>query len=311
MLQPGLAAATLLAISLLSAGCAPRASAPGTPIAPSVTAAQTSAAAALTQQILRDSATTAAQKRALIEGRPDLGVALLQELSRGMTPGTPEEYVRIPWLWRTALTAASRNDAQEIRQILDFSLPRGNEPLRDWQAVVVGGGLIDGLGRVGQWPSERLAEIMAGDDALRARYQRALDLASAMSDDPRVPNPTRFDALIMVGMQPWDKVGPQLQRYLAAGVEDELQRGAVVGLNALRAPYVPAVLLASLPNLTDRARTLAITGLLRTEDRTAALLDAVQAGRVTAAQIGAERVAALKAHSNAMIAARARQLFPN
>lgn len=298
------------ALAALLAACSPPASSPGGASAPSVTAAQSSAAAALTQQILRDSAVTAAQKRALIEGRPDLGVALLQELSRGMTPGTPEEYVRIPWLWRTALTAASRNDAQEIRQILDFSLPRGNEPLRDWQAVVVGGGLIDGLSRVNQWPSERLAEIMAGDAGLRARYQRALDLASPMSDDASVPNPTRFDALIMVGMQPWERVGPQLQRYLAAGVEDELQRGAVIGLSALRAPYVPGVLLGALPNLTDRARVLAITGLLRTEDRTTALLDAVQAGRVTAAQIGAERVTGLKAHSNATIAARARVLFP-
>ena len=297
---------SLFALCVLLAACGGASTAAPSPARAPVDPA----AAALVRQILHDSATSQ-ERRALIEGRPELGVALLREFVRDLQPDTEEEYRRIPWIWRTAITAAARNDADELRRILDLSLPRVKEPLADWQAVVVGGGIVDGLSRVGVWPADRVGEILRGNRSLEERWLRAIELAAAMADDATVPNPTRFDALIMVAMQPWERSGAQLQRYLAAGVEDELQRGAVVGLAATRAPHVPGVLLSSLPNLSDRGRTAVLTGMLRTDDRVAALLDAVAAGRVTAAQLGPERIATLKGRADAALRDRARLLFPD
>ena len=41
--------------------------------------------------------------------------------------------------------------------LLDASLPKRGEPLRDWQAVVVGGGAVNGISLEGGWPARRVA----------------------------------------------------------------------------------------------------------------------------------------------------------
>src|SRR6185503_15629514 len=104
----------------------------------------------------------------------------------------PEEYQRIPWIWRVAILAGKRNQAPLLRQILDVSLPELNAPLLDWQAVVLGGGLINGLSQQGLWPGERLEALLKDQPALTPRWRRALDLAAAMADNPEVRQGTRY-----------------------------------------------------------------------------------------------------------------------
>src|SRR6185436_8638196 len=101
------------------------------------------------------------------------------------TPGTPQEYDRIPWIWRVAIACGKRNDAGQIKAVLEASLPHEGEPLRDWQAVVIGGGIINGLSERGLWPGDRVAEILGKDDLLLKRWNTALDFASAMADDEK------------------------------------------------------------------------------------------------------------------------------
>ena len=88
-----------------------------------------------------------------------LAPELLREMVRTMPVGTTEEYRRIPWIWRVAIHAGRGNDTDRIRHLLDLSLPQPGEPLREWQAVVVGGVLINGLSQINVWPNERLREI--------------------------------------------------------------------------------------------------------------------------------------------------------
>ena len=56
---------------------------------------------------------------------------------------------------------ARGDDAKVLAGLIDLSLPRKGEPLRDWQAVVLGGGVINGLSLEGKWPGKRLAELLA------------------------------------------------------------------------------------------------------------------------------------------------------
>src|SRR5262249_17300940 len=88
----------------------------------------------------------AAKRQALIAQHLDRAADLLAALTADLRPGTKEEYRRIPWIWRVAIAAGKRNDTGQLRRILDVALPKAGEPLHDWQAVVLGGGLSNGVG---------------------------------------------------------------------------------------------------------------------------------------------------------------------
>jgi hypothetical protein len=218
-------------------------------------------------------------------------------MTRDLPPG-PAEYERIPWIWRIAIAAGKRNQATKIKSILDVSLPKGEEPLRDWQAVVVGGGIVNGLTQAGVWPAERVAEIIGDDAAMKARWSRALDLSSAMADDVKVHNGTRYDALRMLGALPWDKRGAQLTKYLGKDVNAELQMGAVSGLGDMKHAEAADALIAALPNLTEGNRKLAIEALLRDDARMAALREALKSGKVDASLLDAGQKARLDSAAN-------------
>src|SRR5688500_17691474 len=142
-----------------------------------------------------------------------------------------------------------------MKRVLNVSLPQPNEPLRDWQAVVIGGGIINGLSQRDVWPAVRVTELLVQDDALRQRWQRALDLAAEMADNPKIPKGTRYDALRMLGVEPWAKRGNHLVRYLAEDVDQELQMGAVSGLVDIDAPEAAQALLQAWPNLAKGNRS--------------------------------------------------------
>src|SRR6185503_6649176 len=182
-----------------------------------------------------------------------------------------------------------RNEPTQIKRVLEISLPTQENPLRDWQAVVIGGGIINGLSQRGLWPAKSLESILAEDSSLLKRWQRALDLAAAMSDDPKVPTGTRYDALRMLGMEPWEKGGPQLVRFLSRDTNAELQMGAVSALGDLSSPQATAALVAALEDLKGNNRQLALDALLRDDLRAQALLDRAAARGWTPEALGTNR----------------------
>jgi hypothetical protein len=131
-----------------------------------------------------------------------------------------------------SVAAGRSKDEAALRRLLDASMPREGERLRDWQAVVLGGGVVMGLSQAGAWPKDVIAPWLAEDAARAARWARSLDLATAMADTPKVRDGTRYDALRMLGVLPWDRAGAQLVRYLSSAANAELQAGAIGGLSA-------------------------------------------------------------------------------
>jgi putative membrane-bound dehydrogenase-like protein len=268
----------------------------------------TIATAADLANYLLDDGVKAADREAAVAAHADKSADTIRAMAADLPPGK-EEYRRIPWIWRVAVAAGKRNKAEELRAILDVSLPKAGEKLRDWQAVVIGGGIINGVSQLNVWPAPRVREVIGRDAALAARWAAALDASVKMADDPKVPTGTRYDALRMIPLLGWQKSGEQLAKYLAKGTNAELQMGAVSGCVDVDAAAATAALVAALPHLAGQNRKLALQGLLRTDSRTEALLDAVEAGKVARDALDAAAVRSLRESKSETVRTRAAKLF--
>lgn len=264
--------------------------------------------AGIARRILDDDAPQE-EREALIREHPAIAVELIAAMVADLEAGTPEEYRRIPWIWRVAVAAGRRNSDMELRRLLDLSLPAHHASLDDWRAVVLGGGIVNGIGLEGAWPGARIAGILEGHEDLQARWHQALEQAAVMADDEKVPTGTRYDALRMIAMEPWDRCGGQLFRYLLKGVHPELQQGAISGLGDLPSPCVAQAILSGLDHYSASNRDFALDALLRDESRMTALLDAIEVGRMTSDVLGAERAETLRTHPSPEIRERAARLL--
>jgi hypothetical protein len=266
-------------------------------------------AADLARKVLDDGRPEAERKQIIAE-HPQLSLTLLKALVSDMPANnSKEEYRRIPWIWRVTVAAGKRNQIDEMKPIVDFCVPQTSEPLRDWQAVVLGGGIINGIGLSGGWPDEQIHAIVAGNPQLQERWARLLKQVAVMADNQQVFKGTRYDALRILGLESWDHSGAQLFGYLVAGVDDELQQGAIGGLSDMRSPCVAQALLSGFAHYAPENRGFVLKALLRDRARTLVLLEAIEAGTVKSADIGSERIAALINNADPAIRERSRQLF--
>lgn len=293
----------LRAVHLVPCGATPpfAALAPGSPDQPSDPAG--------IAQSLLDEKQPKELREKLIADHPQHAAAMITALTADLPPDAKEEYRRIPWIWRVAIAAGKRNDTAELRSVLQVALPAGNQPLRDWRAVVIGGGIINGVSQAKQWPKPRIEAVLKVDGVLVAKWQRAVELAAAMADDDQVPAGTRYDALRMVAMGSWDLRGRQLQRYLAPGVNDELQMGAVSGLSDMQSPRAAESLLRNLNHLSARNRELALDGLVRSPDCCQLLLEAISGGKLPAQMLPDKHRSQLLEHSDPAVRNRAREVL--
>lgn len=264
--------------------------------------------AALAKALL-DDATPSAEREALLAANPGKAGPTITAMVAGLS-NAKEEYRRIPWIWRVAIAAGKRNQSDELRALLDASLPKPDEPLRDWQAVVIGGGIINGLGLEHGWPAPRIAEIIGQDRKIAERWSAALAASARMADDAKVPNGTRYDALRMVALRGGDVAMQQLLKYLAKGTNDELQMGAVSGLVDIDSPQSTQALIQALGDLAGTNRNLALIGLVRSDSRASALLSEIEAGRVKAVSLPENVTTALRTSKTESIRTRAEKLWP-
>ncbi|MCI0705590.1 MAG: c-type cytochrome [Planctomycetia bacterium] len=236
------------------------------------------------------------------------------DVIRAMTVDLPandvkEEYRRIPWIWRVAIAAGRTNDAKVLAGLLELSIPKKGEKLRDWQAVVLGGGVINGLSLEGKWPGKRLAEFIRDNPELEKRWADCLKQSHTMADDEKVPTGTRYDALRIVALDDWKLAEPRLAKYLVKTAHAELQQGAVSGLVDVEDAGATTLLVKALPDLTAGNRKFAIAGLLRTPARATALLDAVEKGSAKLEWLEKDHRETLLKHPDEAIRTRAAKLL--
>lgn len=226
---------------------------------------------------LLDESQSVQRRQQVIDQRPGMGPAIIGLLAKDLrVADVSREYVHIPWIWRVAIAVGKRNDGGEIRDLLEISCPRDGQPLRHWQAVVIGGGIINGLSQIGAWPDERISEILTGAPEIAERWPRTLELSFEMADDISVKSGTRYDAIRMLALADHNRSLPHLLKFLAAGTDSELQMGAVSGLSDVRSSDSTQALIDALEHLTGRNRELAIQALARTNARKLTFLAATQ-----------------------------------
>lgn len=214
----------------------------------------------------------------------------IAKLLDDLAVGTPQEYERIPEIWQHAIAAGKRNQRAELVRVMDLSLPGEGEPLADWQAVVIGGGVVNGLSQAGEWPARRIAELLKDNPQLSANWKRTLELAAEMAANEQVHAGTRYDALRILGAGEWEAFGQGLAERLAVEANPELQMGLVSALSDMQADAVGELLVSALPAVNDHNRAIAIEALLRTPDRAQTLLDAVDQGEVSGDLIPATEI---------------------
>jgi hypothetical protein len=261
-------------------------------------------------QKLLDKSTPRKERDDLVRANVDHAGKLVTLMTADLKPeDSEEEYRRMGTIWFVAISAGRENKTPVLRELLDASLPRLDQPLRDWQAVVIGGGIGSGVSELYVFPRARVAELIKDNKDLTERWQRVLPLASAMADNEKVHVNTRYDALRLIALDDWERRGAQLQKYLAQGVPTFLQQAAVEGIADVDRPESAEVLLASLPNLAPRNHAFVILGLLWNDQRFAALQTAVDQGKIKVTSLNESQKRALREHKNELVRARAAKLL--
>lgn len=256
-----------------------------------------------------DDSVDAAEREALITKFLHEAPALIRAMTSDLEPGTREEYRRIPWIWRVAIAAGKQNETRILQELLELTVPRDEAPLSDWRAVVIGGGLINGISQLDKWPAERLQEVLGDSPELRTRWNRSLELAAEMADSTAVPTGTRYDALRMVALRGWKDCGDQLSRYLVEGTNDELQMGAVSGSVDVDHPAATRALIDGLSCFSAHNRRLAIDGLLRGVGRIDALLSGLESGKIRSDWLSEVQQKRVVEAPDAALRGRAARLF--
>jgi putative membrane-bound dehydrogenase-like protein len=237
----------------------------------------------------------------------DAATAVTQ-LVDGLAVGTKKEYDRIPRIWEHAIAAGKRNDSAELQRLLLVSLPEIDAPAQHWQVVVIGGGIVNGLTMQGSWPGRRIAELLRGNSSFEERWDRLVTLSAKMADDESVPAGTRYDALRILGTQPFEAVGTQLTKYLRSDSVD-LQMGAVSGLGDVEDERATTALLAEFGRYARVNRELAFGALVRTEERCAALLNALESSSISQDLLDPAQIRRLLTHENDQLRTRAKTII--
>ena len=260
---------------------------------------------------LIDDANSNADREKMIASHLDQAAEIIPLMAKGLPEesGSKEEYRRIPWIWRVAIAVGKTANIDHNRSVLKASLPNDGERLEQWQAVVIGGGLINGIGLSGKWPLEEFDKIIGDDASLKALWQNSLILSSAMADDESVPTGTRYDALRMVAMRDAKISLPHLERYLQKGVHEELQMGAISGISDVPHDAVSTMLITGFAHYSETNRKLAIGALVRSEYRCIETLNAIASKKLPPELSAHELIAELPKHNSAAVRERATEVL--
>jgi putative heme-binding domain-containing protein len=228
-----------------------------------------------------------------------------------------------------AETVGARRDDAAVARVLE-RLAVGDGP--DGLRAKVLDGLLRGLGR-GQLqalraeggvralerlladPSASVARqavriaglLRLGDSpALRANWEAAAQTAL----DPGRPLAARLEAVTLLDAAPWER-----QQALTVLIDSrqptELQLAVVAALACTDQVAVADALLANWPALLPKVREAIIDALFARRDRLPRLLDAVERGVVSAAELSVLRREQLVEHDNPSLRRRARTLLAN
>ena len=169
--------------------------------------------------------------------------------------------------------------------------------------------LGEGLARQGSPLAKLLASQSSGGGKAGQIFADLLVTARKTATDEKASEKKRAQAVGMLALGSLTDARPVLETLLDQRVAPQLQIAALGTLARFDDPGVAALVLQAWPGLSPRLRAQATELLFARADRLTALLDAVEQGNFSAADIDPARVKILEKHADAKVRDRASKLL--
>ena len=228
----------------------------------------------------------------VIHQRPGMGPDVLALMTADLQPDDLEEqYRRMPWIWRVAIAVGRRNDGGEILDMLEVCVPRASQPLEHWQAVVIGGGLINE-----DFPVGRVSRKTPRPDSQRhsGGQENVASNSAACRNHGRRRSCQTGNAIRRVAH---GRAAASRSRRVRVCVDTSTRKritsfrwarsAAWSTLKRQRRPHNSA---DALSWLKGNNRYLALEGMLRTDERAAVLAASIESGRVAVSSANATKL---------------------
>lgn len=208
--------------------------------------------------------------------------------------------------------AMAKKDDLRTWSLLVNVLKRGEPRVFDAGQMRTVAGWLDALAARGDSLEKftgRIDPELAED--LQGLFRLLFDRARSVASDANAPSDTRTAAIELLARQAetMDDDLRRLSGLLTPQSPVELQRAAVVAVGRAGPGLAPAVLLKNWPTYSPELRGAVADVLLRNDASIVALLDAVEAKQVTAADIDLPRRERLMKHKDETIKDRAAKLL--
>jgi len=136
-----------------------------------------------------------------------------------------------------------------------------------------------------------------------------LTSAQALAFDPKRPEAERVTAISRLRLKGIEVFRDTARQLLDSAQPGAVQTAAIDALGSFTDDEVGGYILDAWKGLAPAARERALGVLMRRKAWVASLLDAIESGQVTRADLGATRIAALSAHDKDEIRERAKKVF--
>jgi putative membrane-bound dehydrogenase-like protein len=221
-----------------------------------------------------------------------------------VVPATAPQYALFPpaVTRQLAFFVGIGGDDKAVRDVVRLIVEAEGEVRRKTPPLVAG--LTAGLRR-----SNRSLASFTSDPKASAVFKTIFADAAKTAADANADLAARIGAVQLLGQSRYDEVGDTLTRLLDPRQPTPVQVDAVRALAGLSSPEVPAGLLANYRTLTPAVRAEIVDALASSTSRQPALLDAIEAKQVAAADVPLARRALLMKSKVPTVAARAAKLL--
>ncbi len=205
-----------------------------------------------------------------------------------------------------ASVVAARRDPEELALLLDSAFAIKGNSARKIQ-LAVRRGLIDGATRRGEQLPAVLARLPKTDKSLADKVNKLADESLVKASEGISASGERLAAIADCAQLDWAKVQPVLTELLQAKYDPRVRIAAVRALATFSKPEVAPALVAAWDK-SPEYQAAALDALLAQQDRTLALLAAIESGTIEPRAVDAARQAFLT-HRRRDIRERAAAIF--
>jgi putative heme-binding domain-containing protein len=198
-----------------------------------------------------------------------------------------------------ARQVASRNQDAGIALVLQAAVK--HRPL----AATLLGGLSSGLSESGKPLRERVNGNAGAAEALKD----VLNDAKHVADDASAKPDDRADAIRLLPIGSFDDAKPSLVKAIAENQPAAIQLAAIAAMDRFDSPDVGAILTKAWPTFTPAVRAAAANVLYARPERATVFLDAVESGKIRAADVDKSRLQALATSDDPQLKSRAKKLL--